>query len=129
MILHFIIHSQTFEFNNSGFLSDTIEIDLGAVFYPDISGFTIAPTSVNSGQKATGTVTLDNPATGDTVINLKSLNTTWATVPETLTVPAGQQQADFEITTQAVTGSPTVTIEVSYRKITALSNLVINGSP
>ena len=123
-------YSQTYFNTPHGLHSDetVVYIDLGAIFYPDISGLNIAPASVTAGQEATGTVSLDNPAKHEVVINLRSEQTDWATVPEKITIPPGQQQADFQIQTKNVTGSPTVNIEATHRRIKAKSNLVVEGS-
>jgi len=110
-------------------ISNTYQLNLGAVFYPDLSAFAIAPSAVTAGRTATGTVTIDSVPGSDVIISLRSENTGWATVPETVTIPAGQQQADFFITTNSgIVGNPTVNIEASYRRITAITPLVINGT-
>jgi hypothetical protein len=46
---------------------------------------------------ATGTVTRNGPTTNSLVVNLSSSDTTEATVPTTVTIPAGQSSATFPI--------------------------------
>lgn len=61
---------------------------------------TISPTTVTAPNPATGTVTLSGPApAGGLTITLRSDETRKATVPQTVTVPAGQTSATFTITT------------------------------
>jgi len=61
---------------------------------------TITPTTVTAPTPATGTVTLSGAApAGGLTITLRSDETRKATVPQTVTVPAGQTSATFTITT------------------------------
>lgn len=71
----------------------------------------LTPTSfsVEAGFTALLTVTIDPAQSSfDTVIALSSSDTTKATVPNSVTVPAGQTQASFEVTGSAA-GSATIT--------------------
>jgi fibronectin type 3 domain-containing protein len=61
---------------------------------------TINPTTVTAPTSATGTVTLSGPApAGGISITLRSSDTRKATVPQTITVLAGQSSRTFTITT------------------------------
>jgi hypothetical protein len=87
------------------------------------ANFTILPPSlwaleadgwVYSGNPAQGRVVLNGPApAGGIVVNLSSSNTSLATVPPTVTVPAGADSATFTVTTYATYGYPTVEIFAS----------------
>jgi len=94
-----------------------------------IHSLTVQPTSVVGGSTATGTVTLTAPApTGGAIVNLSSSNTNVATVPSTVTVPAGATRATFTISTQAVANSTSVTIAASVGGVTRTASLRVSPS-
>ena len=67
---------------------------------PTLTGFTVSPTSVQGGTAATGTVTLDSAApAGGLGVSLSSSLPGAASVPATVTVPAGATSASFTVTT------------------------------
>ena len=73
----------------------------------------LSPRYVLNGDKPTATVTLANPAPiGGTVVNLSSSTPSLATVPVSVTVPAGRTTASFTITTAT---SPAVTTDTAVR--------------
>lgn len=79
-----------------------------------LSRLVLTPVQVVGGNTAQGRVTLTSAApTGGTVVNLRSLNTSIATVPATVTVPAGATSATFTITTRGVTALTRTGIRVS----------------
>jgi uncharacterized protein (TIGR03790 family) len=91
-----------------------------APFNPPPAQYSLALSSryVLNGATPIGTVTLDHPApTGGTVVNLSSSMTSLATVPASVTVPAGSTTATFTIATAA---TPPVTSDTPVR-ITASS--------
>jgi hypothetical protein len=69
---------------------------------PVLSGISVNPTSVVGGNPATGTVTLSGPQTTPTVVQLSIVPTAPATVPSSVTVPAGATSANFTISTSPV---------------------------
>jgi hypothetical protein len=76
-----------------------------------LSALTLSPTDVVGGDTATGTVTLSAAASsGGFVIDLTSDNTTAATVPPSVTVPAGSTRTTFPITTQQVSNAQSAVI-------------------
>jgi hypothetical protein len=78
---------------------------------PALSKVTINPTQVIGGGAATGTVTLTAVApAGGTQVALSSDDTAAATVPATVTVPAGSAGATFSITTNVVANPQSATI-------------------
>jgi thermitase len=93
---------------------------LQAVQAARLQSLTISPTEVRAGQTATGTVTLDRPApAGGAVIQLSSSNSTRASVPSSVTIPAGATSATFTIQTRPPVSIPatfveTVTITATY---------------
>ena len=77
---------------------------------PGVSNLSASPGSVNSGQQATGTVTINGQApSGGMQVNLSSNNSA-LTVPSTVTVPQGQTSATFSVGTSTVTAQTSVTI-------------------
>ena len=80
-----------------------------------ISSLSLTPTSVLGGGSSSGTVTLGSPApTGGAVVALSTSNANVASLPPSVTVPAGQSSATFSITTSPVGASSAVTITASY---------------
>jgi hypothetical protein len=70
---------------------------------PVLSGVSVNPSSVVGGNPSTGTVTLSAPQSGSTVISLSTpAPTTVATMPSSVTVPAGATSASFAIVTKPV---------------------------
>lgn len=70
------------------------------------------PPQASSGHTATWTVTLDSPAIAGTdgvVVNLQSSAPSVATVPATVTVPAGASSATFTVTAGSPNGAATIT--------------------
>ena len=80
-----------------------------------IMSLTVAPTSVTGGNGSTGTVTLDGVApAGGSVVALASSDTSTATVPATVTVPAGSLAASFPIATNSVASTTGVSISGTF---------------
>jgi uncharacterized protein DUF4082/Big-like domain-containing protein len=76
-----------------------------------VSGVSLSPTSVVGGANSTGTVTLSAAApTGGVSVALSSSNTAAATVPASVTVPAGSTTATFTVTTLSVASNTTSVI-------------------
>ena len=88
--------------------SDVILDPPGTTIPPTLSSFTVNPGTVNAGQSAVGTVTIPSPAPASGVlVNLGSRVPSSASVPPSITVPAGATSASFTITT--FTGFPNST--------------------
>jgi hypothetical protein len=76
-----------------------------------LSALSVSPTDVVGGDPATGTVTLSAAApAGGVVVALSSDNTAAATVPASVTVPAGATSATFPVTTNAVSNAQSAVI-------------------
>jgi len=76
------------------------------VVRPVVTTVSISPSTVVGGTTTTGTVTLNGPAAaGGLVVKLSSQKPTLASVPLTVTVPAGATTVNFTITTFPRTGT------------------------
>ena len=76
-----------------------------------LSSLTVSPTDVIGPDPATGTVTLSSAApSGGFTVDLTSDNTTAATVPPSVTVPAGSTHATFSVSTKEVTNAQSAVI-------------------
>jgi photosystem II stability/assembly factor-like uncharacterized protein len=87
------------------------------------------PTRVTGGNTSQATVTLGSPAPeGGAEVLLLSSNTSVATVPPSVTVPAGERSATFTIETQPLPPSPedtTATISASLNGNTRQAKLAV----
>jgi hypothetical protein len=83
---------------------------------PALGSVTLSPTTVVGGSAySTGTVTLTAPApTGGISVTLASSNTTAATVPASITIPAGATTADFAVATNVVGSASSSTITATF---------------
>jgi trimeric autotransporter adhesin len=87
---------------------------------------TLSPASVPGGVGPLGTVTLNgNARAGGAVVNLTSSKTAVATVPASVTIPAGQTSASFGLGTSGVTVDWTVTISAVYSGVTKTATLTV----
>jgi hypothetical protein len=94
---------------------------------PPLTALMVSPTTVNGGTSSTGTVTLQSAApSGGAVVQLFSSNAA-ATVPASITVPAGADSATFPISTTSVTADTAVTISGLLRLSAAMS-LTVNAA-
>lgn len=103
--------------------SDTLTILAGQF------GLSVSPTSVLGGREnSVGTITLDAPAGPlGLTINLSSSNAA-ATVPATVTIPAGATTVTFPITTTTVNSNRTVTITASTAGFSATADLTVRAN-
>ncbi|HEV8687592.1 MAG TPA: hypothetical protein VGQ84_09965 [Gaiellaceae bacterium] len=68
-----------------------------------LADLSLNPATVTGGTPSTGTITLTSPApAGGVAVALSSHDTTVATVPASITVPAGAASATFTVTTKVV---------------------------
>ena len=76
-----------------------------------LSSLTVSPTDVVGPDAATGTVTLSSAApSGGFTVDLTSDSTAAATVPPSVTVPAGSTRATFAVSTKSVTNAQSAVI-------------------
>jgi hypothetical protein len=114
----------------SGTLTNTTTITLTVKSppppLPTISSLELNPTSVVGGtQSSTGTVTLSGPApAGGAQVQLSSSNRA-ASVPSSVTVPAGATRATFTVNTSIVLVTTSANISASYNGTTRTATLTI----
>src|SRR5262245_53278052 len=96
-----------------------------------LSSLSLSPSTVTGGETSQGTVTLASPApAGGVVVSLASTDTTVATVPASITVPAGASSATFTVSTSVVTGAGTWSqISASAGGIERLATINVNPAP
>ena len=96
---------------------------------PTLTALTLSSNTVFGGTSVTGTVTLNkNAPTGGTAVSLASNNVA-ATVPASVTVPAGTKTATFTVSTPLVSSQATATITGTLGTSTASSVLTVNPYP
>ncbi|HTC61679.1 MAG TPA: putative Ig domain-containing protein, partial [Candidatus Saccharimonadales bacterium] len=93
---------------------------------PTVTSVVVAPTTVIGGTTSTGTVTLSGPAaTGGDSVTLTSDNLSAAQVGASVSVPAGQSTAQFNVTTTAVVSSATAHIQGSFNSTSQSATLTV----
>jgi hypothetical protein len=103
----------------------TITIPLTSNVGVSLSSVSVNPSSVTSGTSVTGTVTLSGAApTGGVPVSLSSNNAA-ASVPASVTVPAGSSTATFTVSTTTVASSVTATLTASYNGTSKTTGLTI----
>ena len=101
--------------DNIAFRTDSGQLFLVNAALPTLSTFTIAPSTIVGGKRASGTVRLSNVApVGGGRVTLVSSNPTVASVPSSVTVPAGSQERSFSVTTSKVSSKTIVTVTANY---------------
>jgi len=114
---------------NATLSSTTLFAALGITRAPaaaTLSAVSVSPTTVVGGSSSTGTVTLTAAApSGGAVVTLSD-NSASATVPASVTVPAGATSRTFTVTTSAVTTSTVATITASFGGTTRTAGLTVN---
>jgi len=93
---------------------------------PTLNALTLNPLSVAGGQASTGTVTLGGPApAGNAVVTLSSSSSSVASVPPTVTVPAGASNASFAVSTTRIKRTKTATINATYNGSSVAATLTV----
>ena len=78
---------------------------------PALSGISVSPSTLASGQSGIGTVSLTSAAgTGGVVVSLANSNASAASVPTTVTVPQGLTSTTFTVTALTISSSTLVTL-------------------
>lgn len=85
---------------------------------PYFATFTATPTTLFAGGGSLGTVTLNAPAPDGGLTLTVGSSSEWLTAPATVTVPAGESSATFEMVAGAVTKRARATVSVSYGGVT-----------
>src|SRR5215211_6530412 len=93
-----------------------------------ISSLSVAPDSVRDGASSQGTVTLAFADPAPTTVQVFSSDPSVATVPATVTVPAGATSATFTIATNAAAPPTNVTITAWVGNTPRSANLSVNAA-
>ncbi len=94
-----------------------------------LEDLSLTPSGIGAGNTSTGQVTMSNPApSGGVLVSLASSDTAVATVPSTVTVPAGATTATFSVTTAPVELSSTANIEATYGEDSQTATLTVFGA-
>jgi hypothetical protein len=93
-----------------------------------LSAVTVTPSTVAGGATAQGRVTLNRAAASATTVGLAS-SSSLASVPASVTVPAGALSATFSVTTRTVTATASATISASFAGATRSATLTITTAP
>jgi hypothetical protein len=107
-------------------------VDPGAAPPPGtvtLTSLTLNPSTVTSGNSSQGTVTLTGAAPSGGVVVSLSDDSTNATTPASVTVPANATSATFTVTTTGVTVSTPVTISAVHTSVTRTATLTLNPPP
>jgi len=90
-----------------------------------VASLSLNPATVTGGNSSTGTVTLTAVAQASTTVAITSNNPA-ATVPASVTVPAGSQSRTFSISTTQVPATTTAIITASLNGTSRSATLTIN---
>jgi hypothetical protein len=97
---------------------------------PSLAGIALNPASVVGGNTSEGTASLTSAApSGGAVVTLSSSNTSAATVPASVTVPAGAFSATFVVSTASVAASTSLTIGGAFGGATRSATLTVTPLP
>jgi hypothetical protein len=97
------------------------------VLTPQFTSFVIDPSAVTGPAGAVGTVTLSAPAPAGGLTVQISDNSSAASAPVSVTIPAGQSSRSFNIATVAVTVDTLVTFTVAIGSDTAQATLLVRS--
>ena len=98
---------------------------LGLVPAYTLAGIAINPVSQYGIFNVRGTITLSNPADAAGIVTLSSANPALASVPATVTVPAGATSVGFTIALSAVTADTTVAITATRGDISQAASITV----
>lgn len=103
-----------------------VTVNADMTVFTTLRQLSFEPSNVVGGTTSTGTVTLGIAApSGGAVIPLSSSNTSLATVPASVTVPAGQTSATFTANTSAVTATTPVDVTATYDGVTVSGRMFL----
>ena len=101
----------------------TVTITQGVLL---LNTFTLNPVTLKGGQSSTGTLNFIGSApAGGAAVSFTSSNPAVASVPATVTVPAGASSQAVGIATQPVATTTTVTLSAAYGSVTRTATLTI----
>jgi hypothetical protein len=95
-----------------------------------VKSFFLNPLNLMGGQSSTGTVVLDGAApAGGAIVTLHSANTSAASVPASVTVPAGSDRTNFTVTTGPVSSITYVSLTARFNGTWAITTLTVAPAP
>jgi photosystem II stability/assembly factor-like uncharacterized protein len=95
-----------------------------------LMSLTLTPNATDGGNLVVGRINLNGVApSGGWLISLRSSDTLAATVPTSVTVPAGQQFVNFTVTTLQVGSNRTATISAQRSQTVRSASLTVRGIP
>ena len=93
---------------------------------PVLTSVTLNPANPMGGSSSTGTVALSGPApAGGALVALANSNTSVASAPSSVTVPAGFTNATFTVSTSRVLCPNSATITASWNAVSQAANLAV----
>ena len=93
-----------------------------------LKSLAFSPSTIGGNMSSTGTVTLNSPApTGGWVVTLKSAVSAYATLPASITIPAGSSTGTFTVTSAQRSSSVTFAIYASDVGSQVSAALTVNG--
>jgi hypothetical protein len=90
-----------------------------------LSSISVSPPSLVGGNNAIGTVSLNGMAAGSGISVALSSGSTNATVPKSVTVPAGSSSVTFKVATKAVTSAISVTVTAKQGSISESTSITL----
>lgn len=103
------------------------DVETLTILTPQITNFVIDPSAVTGPAGATGTVTLSAPAPAGGLTVQISDDSSAASAPASVTIPAGQSSRTFNISTTAVTVDTLVTFTVTIGSDNAQATLLVRS--
>ena len=102
---------------------------LAVVRAPVLDSLTLDASSVEGGTSVTGTVTMSGANIGcqEETVSLLSSDAAVASVPDSVTIPAGSTSATFSVQTNSVTSDTGVTIEGTLDNVTRSASLSVTA--
>jgi hypothetical protein len=94
---------------------------------PALTQITLNPTSVLGGGTSQGTVQLGGPAAASFTVDLRSTNTSLATVQSSVTVPANSTSATFVVNARPVVSTSQVNIVASRSGVDRVATLTVQS--
>ncbi len=127
----------TFSLSTAGVLAST-PVDITATYNSvaqtavvtlvapySLTGVTVAPARQFGGFTTNGTIVLSGPADSNATVQLTSSNTAIASVPASVTVPAGATSATFPIALQPVPADTVVSISAAMGGVTRTAAVTV----
>jgi len=100
-------------------------IGTGTSSVPQLSTFTISPSTITSGQSATLSLGLSGTTNSTATISLISNNPSAFPVPPTVNIQSGQSSTSFSDQAGTVTSTTTVTVTATYNGVSLQAQVVV----